>query len=578
MAIKTNAPSKSIFGLLKPYYLIIAGLVILTILANALNLVVPKIVSYAIDSFSAGTFDLNLILAEFFVVSLLIFLLTYGQSIAQIYASERVARDLRGQIAAKISEQDYAYIERATPSKLLTNLTSDVDAVKIFVSQAISSIVSSVFLIIGTSILLVSINWKLGLAVLLIVPIIGVTFAFVLSKVRKLFKAAQETIDWLNRIINESILGSALIRLLNSQIYEYTKFIAASTKSKEIGLSILSLFAMLIPIIIFTSNMATLVILILGGHFVITGDMSLGDFAAFNGYLSILIFPIILIGFMSGVIAQATASYWRILEVLNVPNKGESGKTVHDLKGGIEVENVSLAFGEKTVLKNVSFSVSPWSKTAIMGPTAAGKTQLMYLLTWLLPPTSGLVKYDGEDIWSLDKKSFHSQIGLVFQDSMIFNLTLRENIAFSNTVDDQHLQKAIDTAELRDFIDSLPDKLSTIVSERGSSLSGWQKQRIMLARALALDPKILLLDDFTARLDTNTEKKILENVRRNYPEITLVSVTEKIAAIEDYDQIVLLMEGEALAIGTHPELMATSPEYVQIYNSQQSTNAYELPA
>jgi ATP-binding cassette, subfamily B, bacterial len=160
----------------------------------------------------------------------------------------------------------------------------------------------------------------------------------------------------------------------------------------------------------------------------------------------------------------------------------------------------------------------------------------------------------------------------------MFNLTLRENIAFSKTVKDEDLEKAITTAELKDFIDSLPEKLDAVVSERGTSLSGGQKQRIMLARALALSPKILLLDDFTARVDSSTERKILENVRRNYPGITLLSVTQKIASVEDYDQIVLLMEGEVLASGTHAQLLQTSPEYVQIYDSQRSTSHYELHA
>ena len=158
----------------------------------------------------------------------------------------------------------------------------------------------------------------------------------------------------------------------------------------------------------------------------------------------------------------------------------------------------------------------------------------------------------------------------------MFNLTLRENIAFSNLVDDESLQKAITTAELFDFIETLPDGLGTIVSERGTSLSGGQKQRVMLARALARKPGILFLDDFTARVDPRTEKKILENITKNYPDITLVSVTQKIHAIETYDQIILLMEGEIIAVGTHTELLQTCPEYVQIYNSQESTEQYEL--
>ena len=164
----------------------------------------------------------------------------------------------------------------------------------------------------------------------------------------------------------------------------------------------------------------------------------------------------------------------------------------------------------------------------------------------------------------------------MFQDSIIFNLTLRENIAFSKTVTDEDLEKAVATSELKDFIDALPDGLNAVVSERGSSLSGGQKQRIMLARALALNPKILLLDDFTSRVDTTTERTILENVRRNYPGLTLLSVTQKIEPVADYDQIVLLMEGEVLASGTHRHLMETSPEYVQIYDSQRSTSHYEL--
>lgn len=566
------------FLLLKPYRGLIVALVALTIVANSLNLVVPKLISRAIDTYTRISSIPASLTLGFLIVATLVFLLTYLQSVVQTYASEKVAKDLRSKLAEKIAMQSYAYIERVTPAKLLTNLTSDVDAVKLYVSQAIASILASIFLIIGSSILLLTINWRLGLCVLAVIPVIGGTFAFALTKVRKLFKKGQEAIDWLNRVINESILGASLIRILYSQNVEFQKFTAANSEALGIGLSILRIMSALIPIITLAVNIATVIILSLGGRFVILGTMTLGDFTAFNTYLSILVFPIIVLGFMSNVMAAATASYQRLEVILSAEPEPHAGKLAPVLQGAIGMENVSLSFGEKEVLKQVSFSAKPGSTTAIIGPTAAGKTQLLYLLIGLLKPSSGTVTYDGEPIDAYEKENLHRQIGFVFQDSILFNLTVRENIGFSPDAKAEDLEKAIAAAELQDFIRTLPQGLDTVVSERGTSLSGGQKQRVMLARALALNPKILLLDDFTARVDTNTERAILKNVHEMYPGITVISVTQKIASVENYDQILLLMEGEVLAKGTHAQLLDTSPEYVQIYESQRSTNVYELQA
>ena len=566
----------SIFTLLKPYVGIILFLLFFTLLSNGINLWIPKIISASIDSFTAGNFLFKPVILKFTIAIVCIFLFTYSQSILQTYASERVAKDLRTKLSDKISRQSHAFIENANPSKLLTNLTADVDSIKLFISQAIVSIVSSLFIIIGASILLITINWKLALCVIAIIPIIGITFFFVLRKVRALFIQSRAVIDWLNKVINESILGAAIIRVVNSQQPEYNKFLEANTKAKDFGLAILRLFAGLIPVITFTSNMAGLTILALGGHFVITGSLSLGNFAAFNSYLSMLIFPILIIGFMSNVIAQATASYQRINNVINAPEQVETGTITKELEGEIELQNVNVLYGQIPVLRDISFNVFPGSKIAVIGPTAAGKTQLLYLLTGLIKQSSGEVKFDGHPIDEYNKEAFHRQVGFVFQDSIIFNMSIRENIAFSDTVTDASLAKAIETSELKEFIESLPEKLGTIVSERGSSLSGGQKQRIMLARALALNPKILLLDDFTARVDSTTEKKILENIERNYPDLTLLSVTQKISTVEKYDQIILLMQGELIASGKHEDLLHTSPEYVQMLNSQKSTSNYEL--
>jgi ATP-binding cassette, subfamily B, bacterial len=565
----------SLTSLLKPYLGMLSLLILVTLASNALNLLLPIITASAIDAYGAHHLVLRTVVEEFFFASLFIFVFVYLQSIVQTFVSERVARDLRKRVSEKISRQSYAFIQKANPSKLLTNLTSDIDNIKAFVAQAIVSIVSSVFIIIGAAVLLLVIDWRLALAVLLIVPIIGITFFFILSKVRALFLKSREVIDWLNKVINESILGSALIRVLNSEQPEYAKFLDANTSAKDLGMQILKLFATMIPIISFIANAATVLILAMGGHFVIAGSMTLGNFTAFNSYLALLIFPILVIGFMNNVIAQAQASYGRVEEVLNSADPEVEGTIKETLHGDIAVKNVTITYGEKPALKDVTLAVKGGTRTAIIGPTAAGKTQLLYALTGLIKPASGSIEYDGRAIEAYDPESFHDQIGFVFQDSIMFNISVRENIAFNTSATEEALAKAIQTAELDDFIQAQPEGLATIVSERGGSLSGGQKQRIMLARALALNPRILLLDDFTARVDTNTERKILGNIKANYPDITLVSVTQKIAAVEHYDQIIVMMEGEVLASGTHDELMKTSPEYVQIVDSQRSTNNYE---
>lgn len=567
---------KGIFSLLKPYRVMIALLVLFSLIGNAANLIIPRIVAKGIDTYAVGDFSYKVILVQFFTATMVIFFFSVLQSVVQTLTSERVGFNLRERLSEKISGQSFTFIQEMNPSKLLTNLTSDVDSIKSFVSLGVSSIISSVVMIIGTVILLLIIDWELALLVLMIIPSVAITFYIIAKKIRVLFLRGREVIDWLNRVINESILGAAIIRVINSQQAEYVKFLKASGESRDIGISIVNLFATLVPLITFFANLATLSILALGGHFVIAGKLSLGDFAAFNSYVTILVFPIIMIGFMSNVFAQASASFQRIQSVLDAPETGDTGTLETALTGKTEMKNVSVFYDEKAVLKDISFSIEPGSRTAIIGPTAAGKTQLLYLLTGLIKPSDGTVEFDGKQPSAYKKETFYTNVGIVFQDSVMFNMSLRENVSFSQAVTAESLQKAIQTAGLDEFVDSLSGKLESIVSERGTSLSGGQKQRIMLARALALNPKILLLDDFTARVDQQTEQKILKRLKENYPGITLISVTQKINPVKDFDKIILLMEGELIAAGKHEQLHASCPEYVQIYESQQSTSHYEL--
>ena len=563
------------FGLLKRYYVSALFLAIATMVGNGLGLAVPKFISVGIDTFSKGESIATTFYIQFLILSVVIFLFTYFQGVFQTYLSEKAAYDIREELADKISRMTFARLEQETPAKLLTNLTSDIDAIKSFLSMGVATVISSVVVIIGAATLLLRIDWKLALAVLTVVPLVGVMFFVVFKKLGPLFKKTQELIDSFNTIISESIIGSAIVRVFHSGRLEHVKFNTKNTAARNNGIEILKLFSLVIPAIGAISNVAALIILLLGGKYVISGTMSLGDFTAFNSYVFILIFPFIMLGFVSNIISRAQTSYNRIRAIIDLPEEADSGTVTAAIQGDIEVRNATLIYGEKKVLNDVSFSSKAHTKTAIIGPTAAGKTQLLQVLMGLTALNSGEVRYDGHPLKDYSKQTLYSHVALVFQDSVLFNMSLKENIAFSSSVAEEHTQKAIEVAELHVFIHTLPQGLDSVVSERGTSLSGGQKQRIMLARALALNPQVLLLDDFTARVDEATEKKILANIEKNYPDMTIVSVTQKIRSVEHFDKIILLMEGEVVAQGTHLELTETSPEYAQIIESQKSTNTYE---
>lgn len=557
---------------LKNYKLLIFTVVTLSLIVNGLGLLLPQITSKAIDSLQDQTYNKDDYLLLFGGVSTVILILGLIQSVIGNITSEKIAQELRRQVIEKISRQSFTYINSVSTSKLLTNLTADTDAVKQFINQGLVIAFAAVVQLIGSIILLLSINWRLAIPVLLTIPILLFAFGAIFSAIEKYFKKGQEVIDKLNRVINESIVGSPLIRVLNAKKFEQDKFIEVNNEAKFIGTKIVTGFASLIPVISVVVSLAFLIVLGYGGVQIIDGTLTTGEFSAFFTYIYIFINPIFILGFLASTIGRAFTTYQRLMEVIEAPEPEVSGTLKKDIKGNIKLKKVTLDLANKRILDNINFEIKDKSRVGIIGPTAAGKTQIFYLITGLINPNEGEILIDGNKISEFDANNLYSQMGMVFQDSIIFNTTIRENIAFRGDISEEQLWRAIETAELKDFVESLPEKLETIVSERGVSLSGGQKQRLTLARALALNPKILLLDDFTARVDINTEKKIFDNLKKNYPEITVVAITQKINSIKDFDNIILVMEGELIATGKHEELLRQSLEYNQIYNSQKAVN------
>jgi len=564
-------PKQNFLSLVKPYWWFLGLILGFSVIVNGLNLSLPKITATVIDSLNKDNFEISGAIMLLMSLSVAIFLFSVLQSFLQTYLAETVGKDLRAKLVDKIARQRFNFINEFTPEKLLTVLTSDVDNIKQAMTIGLVQVFSSIIMLTGSIVMLIGINRKLALMVLTIVPIIAFIFIFMFSRIRNLFKRSQAVIDRLNKVISESIVASALIRIVNSQRVELKKFNDQNDQSKEIGLSIMKLFSSLIPLMGFIGNSMAILILLAGGKFILQGELTIGELVAFNSYIWMLIFPIVMLGFISNILARAVTSYQRIAQVLEAEDKNDFGTLEKEIKGKINFKKVNLKFGQKDVLKNISFEVDVGSKTAILGPTAAGKTQIFYLLSGLLNPDSGDILIDDIPIKKYSQKCLSSQLGLVFQDSSIFNTTIKENINFKNNKDEAGLKKVIETAALGEFIESLPDGVETKITERGSNLSGGQKQRLTLARALAINPKILLLDDFTARVDKATEKEIFAKLKKNYSGITQVMITQQINSVIDYDLIILVMEGEVLASGTHKELLKTCSEYQQLYSLQMST-------
>lgn len=567
-------------NIIKRYIGLASTVIVLGIVSNGLALYVPTLSAHIIDdvniikqfTFFAWSKTLTLV-TIFAVVS---FILAIIQIQVSTFFSEKVALDLRHRLIDKISRQSFTYISNSTPGRLMTVLTSDIDAVKNVISQGLVTLLGAGITLIGSAVLLIMINARLGLYTISVIPLLVLTIGLIFGTLTKLFRQGQENLEKINSVINETIVGSALIRVLNSINSEINKFKSVNSKSRDIGLGIVKNISALIPAITLLANIITMIILYFGGKQVILGTLSIGSFSAFVSYSAMFIWPLFVLSFVGTSISRGGVSLKRINEVIDSQVEEEKGKNINKVKGDIEFKNVSLSYtdqngSEKTVLKNISFKIKANTRNAIIGPTAAGKTQIFYLISGLVNPTSGEILIDGELMNSYKTSDLLSNIGLVFQDSIVFNTTFRDNISFSEKTTNESLKKAINTAELDELVNRLPNGLDTMVSERGTSLSGGQKQRLMLARALALEPKILLLDDFTSRVDRNTEASILNNVNKNYKDVTLVSITQKIDPIKDYENIIVIMEGEVVAVGTHKDLIKNSFEYNQILESQMST-------
>jgi ATP-binding cassette subfamily B protein len=334
-------------------------------------------------------------------------------------------------------------VNKITPSRLITTVTSDVDAVKNVLIQAFVGVFVSVVTIIGGSILLISISPKIGIIVLGILFFLSFSFNFLFRNARKFFTKSQENIDNLNRVINENILSSFLIRVLNTQDIEEGKFDIANTNAMVLGKKIVGIFSVVLPLITFLASLCTVVVVYLGGSDLYDGNMTVGNLNALVSYVSLLIFPVLSLSFIVNNLTRALSSIKRIREVLDIVESKSTGTIKEGFVADIEFKDVSLELDKQPILKGINITIKKGQRVAIIGPTGAGKSQLFNLLSGLNVPTGGKILVNGVDINEYDRDYIYTNIGLVFQENIIFNATIKENITFGEEYEFADLEKLL---------------------------------------------------------------------------------------------------------------------------------------
>jgi len=552
----------------KEYILLFVGSFIFLVILNLLNLAIPKIISSVINEYQT-TFEIS---TTFYIIVGALAILSPIASLIQSYLfallGEKIGTDLRNRLMEKVLKQDYNYLVKEKPSKILTVILSDVNYVKSSFIQAIAFAITGIVLLIGSIFMMFSLNTKLATYVVIAVPAFVIILFLVIKNRFKIFAEVQKVRDSLNKVINENIKASMLVRVFVAEKTEIKKFTTQNTLSKNLGIDVTKIFALVIPAISALFFICSLLIIQIGGQESIAGRLPIGDISAFNLYVLIFIMPLISLSFMSTMLGQAMASLQRISDVLDREIDFKDGKEPLERINDIHIRKLSFKDEDIDILSNINFDLEKNQKIGIMGLTGSGKTLFLKHFLRAVEPTDGEILINGKDIKEYKSHDLRKEIGFCFQENFLINETIYENIRFGRDLKEKDVLKAARIADVDEFTKKLEKGYKTMAGEKGSNLSGGQKQRIMIARALVDHPSLLILDDITSRLDANTEGRVFENIKKNYPNISMILVSQKISSLKDCDQIYIFDEGKISESGTHDELLKTSSLYREIELSQ----------
>ncbi len=511
--------------------------------------------------------------------AILVFALLRGLfAFLQVYWAERnsqdVAFELRNDLFAKIQRLSFSYHDRNQTGQLMVRATDDVEKVRLFIGQGLVQLVGAVLLIAGTLIILFTTNVALAFAVLPVLPVALILFMVFGGVSQPLFARLQVKISALNTVLQENLAGIKVVKAFAREPEEQARFDRSADEVMGQQIRLARLFAFLFPLVFMVANLGQASTLYFGGRQIIGGTLTVGEWQEFSLYLIYLFLPMAQFGFIITQLGQASASATRVFEILDAKSDvtdKPGAPSLPPVEGRVTFEDVTFRYfaSGEPVLRNVSFEALPGQTVALLGATGSGKTTIINLLPRFYDPTEGRILVDGHDLRDVALDSLRSQIGIVLQETTLFSGTIRENIAFGKPeATMEAVISAAKAAAAHDFITEFPLGYDTPVGERGSTLSGGQKQRIAIARALLLDPRLLILDDSTSSVDVATEARIQEALSTLMKGRTSFVIAQRISTVMTADQILVLDKGEIVARGRHEDLMEDSPLYAEIYHSQ----------
>jgi len=563
-------------GYLKPHRkLVLLGVASLLIVSVA-QLYSPQLMRIVIDDglVSGDSSKLVAPLVMLVLAAALAGLFGYLQGYLAERVSQEVAFELRNSLFARIESLSFSYHDRAQTGQLMTRLTSDVEQVRAFLGGGVSQLMSAVVLLFGSLTILFVENWRLALVTVATVPAMGMVMARFVKRVRPLFGEVQARLGGLNTVLQENLVGVRVVQAFAREKHEAGRYETLNNQLLSANVKTVRGLAASFPLIWFISNLGVLLVVWIGGLEIIGGDLSYGQLVAFMRYLGILMMPLMMLGMITGQLARAVVSADRVLEILDAKSEVADPPNAHALPpttGRVAFEDVSFRYAgaERDTLSHVSFVVEPGQTIAIMGQTGSGKSSIINLVPRFYDASEGRITIDGHDVREVTLESLRSQIGIVLQDTTLMSGTLRDNIAYGRpSATDAEVEAAARAAQAHEFIATLPQGYRTLVGERGVGLSGGQRQRIAIARALLLDPKILILDDSTSAVDAETEYQLQQALDRLMKGRTAFVIAQRVSTVRDADLILLIDDGKIVARGTHDELLRDSALYGEILDSQ----------